>query len=127
MGAPAGSRVDAINPHGYWLLRQRGRRMCGAQRLSQLYRSAHSFSADGFRWHMSAVPPYGTQVRLADGSAVTVATRERPKLFFDAAGKKTHLINGVCSAPNCPNGPSTGCVDCKYADHAGTLLVKLGA
>lgn len=87
--------------------------------------SAHSFSADGSRWHMSAVPPYGTQVRLADGSTVTVATRERPKLFFDAAGKKTHLINGVCSAPNCPNGPSTGCVDCKYGSWDYTLVQPL--
>ena len=42
-----------------------------------------------------------------------MATRERPKMWFNSKGQKTHLFNGVCSAPNCPNGPATGCVDCK--------------
>jgi len=87
--------------------------------------SAHAFSADGFSWHMSATSPYGTQVALANGTTVTVATRERPKLWFDAEGKMTHLFNGVCSAEDCPNGPSTGCVDCKYANWDYTLVQPL--
>jgi hypothetical protein len=37
----------------------------------------------------------------------------------------THLFNGVCSAANCPNGPSTGCVDCKYANWDYTLIQPL--
>lgn len=64
---------------------------------------------------MSPVSPYGTQVQLTSGETVTVATRERPKLWFNRNGQKTHLFNGVCSAENCPNGPATGCVDCKCA------------
>lgn len=87
--------------------------------------SAHSFSADGYNWFMSSVPPYGTQVELADGSHITVATRERPKLYFNEAGQKTHLINGVCSASACPDGPATGCVDCKYANWDYTLVQPL--
>jgi hypothetical protein len=87
--------------------------------------AAHAFSEDGYVWHMSAVPPYGTQVELSDGSVITVATRERPKLYFDESGKKTHLFNGVCSAPACPDGPPTGCVDCKYNNWDYTLIQPL--
>ena len=41
---------------------------------------------------------YGTQVQLTTGETVTVATRERPKVYFDKDWKMTHLVNGVCSA-----------------------------
>jgi hypothetical protein len=87
--------------------------------------SAHSFSEDGFEWHMSKTQPYGTQIEMADGSVVTVATRERPKIFVTEAGVKTHLINGVCGASNCPSGPPTGCVDCKYDNWDYTLVQPL--
>jgi hypothetical protein len=70
---------------------------------------------------MSPLSPYGTQVKLTSGETVTVATRERPKLWFNSKGQKTHLFNGVCSAENCPNGPATGCVDCKCASSHHTL------
>ena len=65
------------------------------------------------------------QVALTSGETITVATRERPKLVVDAAGRKTHLVNGVCSAPACPDGPPTGCVDCKYANWDYTLVQPL--
>ena len=87
--------------------------------------SAHAFSVDGFTWHMSPLSPYGTQVQLTSGGVMTVATRERPKLWFNATGHKTHLFNGVCGAANCPNGPQTGCVDCKYANWDFTLVQPL--
>lgn len=87
--------------------------------------SAHAFSPDGFHWFMSPTQPYGTQVKLTSGATVTVATRERPKLWFDASGHMTHLFNGVCSAQSCPNGPPTGCVDCKYANWDYTLVQPL--
>ena len=87
--------------------------------------SAHAFSLDGFAWRVSSVPPYGTQVELTSGVTVTVATRERPKPFFDAAtGVMTHLINGVCAAPNCTDS-RTGCVDCKYNHWDYTLVQPL--
>jgi hypothetical protein len=44
-----------------------------------------------------------------------------------AQGRITHLVNGVCSAPACPNGPPTGCVDCKYANWDYTLIQPLAA
>ena len=59
--------------------------------------SAHAFSEDGFEWHTAKVPPYGTQVNLSTGETVTVATRERPKPFFQN-GTMTHLFNGVCGS-----------------------------
>merc|ERR1712151_413130 len=87
--------------------------------------SAHVFSVDGFTWHTSPTQPYGTQVELSTGKTVTVATRERPKIWFNAAGQMTHLLNGVCGASACPNGPATGCVDCKYANWDYTLVQPL--
>ena len=87
--------------------------------------AAHAFSKDGFTWHMSPEPPYTTQIELTNGTTVTVATRERPKMWFDRAGRKTHLFNGVCSASNCPDGPATGCVDCKYANWDYPLVQPL--
>ena len=61
--------------------------------------SAHLFSLDGFRWHTTSEQPYTAVVALSDGTTMTLATRERPKLFFDAAGTPTHLFNGVCHFP----------------------------
>jgi hypothetical protein len=93
--------------------------------------SAHMFSADGFEWHVSPVPPYGTQVEVNDGGGgvgagatrtITVATRERPKLIFSADGEMTHLINGVCGAPSCTDSTRTGCTDCKYHHWDFTLI-----
>ena len=89
--------------------------------------SAHAYSEDGFTWYMSASQPYGTQVELSTGETITVATRERPKLFFDEQGRMTHLFNGVCGASACPEGPPTGCVDCKYGNWDYTLVQTLDA
>ena len=89
--------------------------------------SAHVYSPDGFTWHAHPVSPYGTQVLLSTGETITVSTRERPKLFFDHTGRMTHLFNGVSSATACPppNGPATGCVDCKYEAWDYTLVAPL--
>ena len=48
---------------------------------------------DGFTWHMSPTPPYGTQIKLSSGETITVSTRERPKMFFDESGQMTHLFS----------------------------------
>ena len=87
--------------------------------------SAHSFSEDGRTWTMSASSPYGTQVELTTGETVTVATRERPKPFFNAQGVMTHLINGVAGVGNCTDSTRTGCVDCKYNHWDYTLVQPL--
>eukprot|EP00911_Craspedida_sp_UC1_P001909 UC1_evm2s1466 len=59
-----------------------------------------------------------------DVNYLTVATRERPKIWFDTkTGQMTHLINGACLVDKCPNGPATGCVDCKYANPDATIII----
>ena len=73
---------------------------------------------------MSSAPPYGTQITRTTGETVTVATRERPKPFFDAHGVMTHLLNGVCGAASCTDS-RTGCVDCKYNHWDYTLVQPL--
>lgn len=110
--------------------------------------AAHMFSSDGYRWHASPIPPYGTQVELAfpqgvqrggygldsavptdvahsRSRTITVATRERPKLIFNAAGEATHLVNGVCGVGSCTDSPKTGCMDCKYKHWDFTLIQPL--
>ncbi len=51
---------------------------------------------------------------LSTGETITVATRERPKLFFQN-GVPTHLVNGVSSAPSCA---PKACAECKTSDAA---------
>ena len=64
--------------------------------------SAHLFSLDGYDWHTTPTQPYGTVVPLTDGTNFTVATRERPKFYFDPqTGQPTHLINGVSALASC--------------------------
>jgi hypothetical protein len=73
---------------------------------------------------MSKTAPYGTQVKLTTGETVTVATRERPKPYFDENGVMTHLLNGVCGSANCTDS-HTGCVDCKVNHWDYTLVQPL--
>mmetsp|Transcript_16619 Transcript_16619/g.25112 ORF Transcript_16619/g.25112 Transcript_16619/m.25112 type:complete len:403 (-) Transcript_16619:2071-3279(-) len=89
--------------------------------------SAHAYSRDGLTWNISKYPPYGTQVLLSSGETITVATRERPKPFFSATGKMTHLVQGVCGSPFCapPRHSNQECVNCKYDQWDFTLVSPL--
>eukprot|EP00092_Neocalanus_flemingeri_P006366 GFUD01006852.1.p1 GENE.GFUD01006852.1~~GFUD01006852.1.p1 ORF type:complete len:425 (-),score=72.46 GFUD01006852.1:207-1367(-) len=90
--------------------------------------SVHVFSKDGYEWKLGKEQPYTTQVAVEHhgGSyTITVATRERPKLLFSPSGSPSHLVTAVCSAPSCPDGPPTGCVDCKYEAWDYTLVSPL--
>jgi hypothetical protein len=72
-------------------------------------------------------------VHFDDGTSHTYTTLERPNIHFDAAGQMTHLglaADLVTGDEGCANrtwrrGGKTACTNCKYTDHAGTLLVKL--
>ena len=89
------------------------------------YVSSHSFSADGVVWGHGD-QPYDHTVEFDDGTNHTYCTLERPYLVFDDTGLITHIhlaADLVTGDEGC--GP-TPCVNCKYADHAGTLLVALG-
>ena len=87
--------------------------------------SGHIYSRDGLSWHASAIPPWGPRIALVGGSAVTVSTRERPYVYFNADGDMTHLFNAVCGASgdDCAGTTGTGCVDCKYHEWDYNLVV----
>jgi hypothetical protein len=108
---------------------------CGSSRVS-----VHNFSPDGQTWHLFtdvAQQPYGHTVRYEDGTSHTYTTLERPNIHFDGTGQMTHInfaadmvtqdegcasYTKPCPAPvqgNC------ACTNCKYADHAGTIVVSL--
>jgi hypothetical protein len=91
--------------------------------------SSHFFSADnGVTWGHTD-QPYGHTVTFDDGTSHSYCTLERPSLVFDATGLLTHIhfaADLVTGDEGCASR-GKGCVDCKYDDHAGTLLVKLGA
>ena len=87
--------------------------------------SAHAYSQDGYKWYISSKQPYTTQLEISvdddyddhdseknkdddddDGKSttsktqfITLATRERPKPFFNQHGVMTHLVQGVCGSP----------------------------
>jgi hypothetical protein len=94
--------------------------------------SSHAFSRDLQTWKTLAtyVQPFSSVVALADGSARTLASVERPKFFFNAQGQPTHLFNGAANVPQCGGNTSDGkrpnsCSDCKYVDHTNTIVRPL--
>jgi len=95
--------------------------------------SSHFFSTDGKDWHWAA-QPYGHTVHYNDGSSHTYTTLERPNLHFDTRGQLTHLnfaADLVTGAEGCGNRTRhshfghTPCDNCKWDDHAGTIVVAL--
>lgn len=84
--------------------------------------------------HMLSEPRYSHTVHYDDGTSHTYTTLERPNLHFDSKGQMTHLnvaadlITGDegCAARtrhshfgHCP------CDNCKWDDHAGTIIIAL--
>lgn len=92
--------------------------------------SSHCFSADGKTWGHSD-QPYGHTANFDDGTSHSYCTLERPSLNFDSSGTLNHIhfvADLITEDAGCAGrGKCTGCVNCKYADHAGTLLVRPGA
>ena len=104
---------------------------CGNSSLSD-----HLFSEDGKAWHTLNVEPYSHTVSYGDGSQHTYTTLERPNCHFDAAGRMTHINlaadmmtqdSGCANYATCPAkvGGQCACTNCKYADHAGTIIIAL--
>jgi hypothetical protein len=88
--------------------------------------SSHFFSADGKVWGHSDAP-YGHTVTFDDGTTQSYCTLERPNLIFNAAGVMTHIHFAADLVTGDEGCGSTPCVNCKYADYAGTLIVALGS
>jgi hypothetical protein len=87
--------------------------------------SGHHFSANGLDWHSSRIEPYTSKVAYTNGTTITVATRERPKLIFhpETAGEISHLSTGTCVATTCAPVPP---VNCKTAFWDYTLVQPVG-
>ena len=97
--------------------------------------SSHFFSSDGKTWGHTD-QPYGHTIRFSDGTSHSYCTLERPGLNFDKQGRLTHIHfaadlvtqDGGCEArtKNCPaQDPGCACTNCKYQDHAGTIVIAL--
>ena len=112
---------------------------CGSSTLS-----THFFSPDGKTWRSlpgtgTTAQPYGHTVEYEDGTSHTYTTLERPNLHFDATGQLTHInlaadmitgdagCKGRAAPVPCParNKNGCACTNCKYADHAGSIIVTL--
>jgi len=104
---------------------------CGSSTLS-----AHVFSEDGKTWKMLEpnVEPYTHTVQYADGTSHTYTTLERPNCHFNAHGTMTHINlaadmmtqDARCADyATCNRGGQCACTNCKYADHAGTIIIAL--
>eukprot|EP00038_Savillea_parva_P026288 m.52918 g.52918 ORF g.52918 m.52918 type:complete len:394 (+) comp7413_c0_seq1:3-1184(+) len=95
--------------------------------------SAHWYSTDGITWQWTT-QPYGHTVQYDDGTSHTYTTLERPNLHFDATGQMTHLnvaADLVTGDEGCANRTAHShfghcpCDNCKWTDHAGTIIIAL--
>ena len=82
------------------------------------------------------VEPYTHEVHYEDGTSHIYTTLERPNAHFNSAGAMTHINlaadlmtqdAGCVTYDSCPakiNG-KCACTNCKYADHAGSIIIAL--
>ncbi len=135
---PAGYTVE--DPFLYFDKRSNLHVINHAYSVSQFFNCSSSFVSshfffDGTSWGWTD-EPYGHQVTFDDGTTHAYITLERPNLHFDSTGQLTHInfaADLVTGNEGCYNrtgqpGPTpdhTACVNCKYGDHAGTVIVAL--
>lgn len=84
--------------------------------------AAHTYSTNGFEWHLSGSEPYTNIIEMEGNISTLVATRERPKFIYNTEGVPTHLINGITTATSCSPTP---CINCKYEAWAMTNISPL--
>lgn len=117
-----------IDPRGNWHIINHAYNTAERTNCSSSHVSNHFFSADGKTWGFS-MQPYGHTVTFDDGSTHSFCTLERPNLVFDDNGLITHInlaADLVTQNEGCA-ARGKGCVDCKYNDAAGSLVIALGA
>lgn len=127
-----------IDPRGYWHIINHAFTLQQLDHCGSSLVSIHSFSMDGRTWHTldPVVQPYHHTVTWDDGTNHTYTTLERPNAQFNAQGAMTHinlaadLVTGDEGCKNrsahCPAAnPYCACTNCKYWDHAGSIIVAL--
>lgn len=122
-----------IDKRGNWHIINHAYRNDEFENCGSSVASAHFFSTDGKDWHWGP-QPYNHTVHYDDGTSHTYTTLERPNLHFDATGQLTHLnvaADLVTGDEGCANrAPHSHfghcpCDNCKWADHAGTIIIAL--
>jgi hypothetical protein len=98
-------------------------RSCEAPLCRNTTVSAHAFSTDGIDWHWAQTPPYTATTELVGGGHVQVATRERPKPFFDRSGRLSHLATAVVDVPHCGRN-NDSCAKCKTQGYGTHTIVS---
>ena len=128
-----------VDQHGSWHIINHAYAISEYDHCGQSTVSAHMFSTNGKVWHMLENPyvePYSHAVKYEDGTSHTYTTLERPNCHFNAQGQMTHINlaadmmsqdNGCSSYQVCPAkvGGKCACTNCKYSDHAGTIIIAL--
>jgi len=95
---------------------------CGGSMLSD-----HFYSEDGKDWHMlpGNVEPYSHTVQYDDGTSHTYTTLERPNAVFNSAGQMEYLNLAADLITGNEGCAPNACTNCKYDDHAGTIIIAL--
>jgi len=95
---------------------------CGSSMLSD-----HFFSEDGKDWQMlpGNIEPYSHMVQYDDGTNHTYTTLERPNAVFNGAGQMEYLNLAADIVTGDEGCAPTACTNCKYNDHAGTIIIAL--
>ena len=124
-----------IDSRGRWHIVNHAYDVSQLDRCASSTVSTHFFSSDGVDWRLGSVQPYGHVVHYDDGSSHIYTTLERPFLRFNQQGTMTHLVlaadlttgdEGCANRTGKHAGPNgTACTNCKYGDHAGTVVVTL--
>lgn len=127
-----------VDTRGNWHIINHAYDVRDWQQCGQSTLSAHVFSEDGKNWHMLKpdVAPYAHTVLYEDGTSHTYTTLERPNCHFNEQGQMTHislaadLVSQDAGCPTYQTCPAKvegrcACTNCKYADHAGTIIVAL--
>ena len=137
--APGSHREDPfmyIDQRGHWHIINHAFDTSEWKECGKSLLSAHSWSVDGKVWSSNFVNPYTHTVSYADGKSHTFTTLERPNLHFNASGHLTHinlaadLVSGDAGCKEYVKCPAKGpqgcaCTNCKYADHAGSIIIAL--
>mmetsp|Transcript_17727 Transcript_17727/g.46280 ORF Transcript_17727/g.46280 Transcript_17727/m.46280 type:complete len:363 (-) Transcript_17727:1552-2640(-) len=122
-----------IDKRGNWHIINHAYRNDEYERCGSSVVSAHWYSADGKAWTWAS-QPYSHTVQYDDGTSHTYTTLERPNLHFDASGQLTHLNvaadlvtgdEGCASRTKHAHFGHTPCDNCKWDDHAGTIIIAL--
>lgn len=124
-----------IDARGHWHIINHAYDMSQQHECGRSILSAHLFSVDGKKWYKSDVEPYGHVVEYEDGTQHVYTTLERPYIHMNEKKQLTHIVLSAdleTGNEGCLEDCATqddlrhcACVNCKYYDVAGTVILTL--